>query len=122
VPWIDNVGALELTQLPKSLLVMGAGAVGLEFAQAFARFGSHVTIVEGADRIAIRSDADAAAEVHAALEDDGIDIVTGTFVTKVLREADRIAATLTPRDGAPSARSLSRRCSLHPAGSRTSKG
>jgi len=82
VPWIDNVGALELTQLPKSLLVMGAGAVGLEFAQAFARFGSHVTIVEGADRIAIRSDADAAAEVHAALEDDGIDIVTGTFVTK----------------------------------------
>lgn len=101
VPWIDNVGALELTELPESLLVLGAGAVGLEFAQAFARFGSRVTIVEGAERIAIRADADAAAEVHAALEDDGVEIVTDTFVTKLRREGDAIAATLTPRDGGP---------------------
>ena len=90
VPWIDNVGALELTELPESLLVMGAGAVGLEFAQAFARFGSRVTIVDGA-----------AAQVHAALEDDGIEIVTGTFVTKVQRDGDGVAATLTPRDAGP---------------------
>jgi pyruvate/2-oxoglutarate dehydrogenase complex dihydrolipoamide dehydrogenase (E3) component len=99
VPWIDNVGALELTELPESMLVMGAGAVGLEFAQAFARFGSRVTIVEGADRIAIRADADAAAEVQRALEDDGIGIVSGTFVTSVRRKGERIAATLSPRDG-----------------------
>ena len=101
VPWIDNSGALELTELPESMLVLGAGAVGLEFAQTFARFGSEVTIVEGAERIAIRADADAAAEIHAALEDDGVEIVTGTFVTKVRREGTMIAATLTPRDGSP---------------------
>jgi pyruvate/2-oxoglutarate dehydrogenase complex dihydrolipoamide dehydrogenase (E3) component len=99
VPWIDNVGALELTELPESMLVLGAGAVGLEFAQAFARFGSRVTVVEGADRIAIHSDADAATEVRRALENDGVEIVTATFVTRVRREGERIAATLTPRDG-----------------------
>lgn len=99
VPWVDNISALELTDLPASLLVLGAGAVGLEFAQSFARFGSKVTLVEGAERIAIRSDADAAAEVHTALEDDGIEIVTNTFVTKVENVEGGIAATLTPHDG-----------------------
>ena len=101
VPWIDNIGALELTELPASMLVLGAGAVGLEFAQAFARFGSKVTIVEGAERIAIRADADAAAQIQLALEDDGVEIVTNTFVTKVERQGGAIAATLTPRDGSP---------------------
>ncbi len=99
VPWLDSAGALGLTELPGSLLVLGAGAVGLELAQAFRRFGSTVTLVEGADRIAIRSDADAAAEVHAALEDDGVEIVTGTFVTRVERARGGIAARLAPRDG-----------------------
>src|SRR5439155_1552438 len=45
VDWLDHVSALELTELPASLLVVGAGAVGLEFGQAFSRFGSQVTIV-----------------------------------------------------------------------------
>lgn len=100
-PWVDNVGMLELTELPRSLLVLGAGAVGLEFAQAYARFGSRVTIVEGAERIAIRSDADAAAELTAALEAEGIDIVTATFVTGLARDGDETVATLSPRDGSP---------------------
>src|SRR6266545_767202 len=45
VDWIDHVTALELEQVPESLLIVGAGPVGLEFAQIFARFGSRVTIV-----------------------------------------------------------------------------
>ena len=103
VPWIDHIGALELTELPASLLVLGAGAVGLELAQVFGRFGSRVTIVEAASRIAGRADADAAAALHAALEAEGIEIVTDTFVTRVSsRDGARgIAATLSPRDGAP---------------------
>jgi pyruvate/2-oxoglutarate dehydrogenase complex dihydrolipoamide dehydrogenase (E3) component len=100
VPWIDSSGALELTVVPDRLLVLGAGAVGLEFAQAFARFGSRVILAEGADRIAIRSDAAAAAELHAALAGDGIDIVANTFVTKVAGDGEAIVATLAPRDGA----------------------
>jgi mercuric reductase len=94
VPWIDSTGALELTEVPERLLVLGAGAVGLELAQAFARFGSRVTLVEGASRIAIRSDDDAAAELRAALEADRVEIVTGTFVTKLARADVAIVATL----------------------------
>jgi mercuric reductase len=101
VPWVDHIGALELTELPASLLVLGAGAVGLELAQVFARLGSRVTLVEGAERIAIRSDADAAAELAAGLADDGIDVVTNTFVTAVERTDGHTVATLAPRDGSP---------------------
>ena len=79
VDWLDHVSALELTELPETLLVVGGGAVGLEFAQAFARFGSKVTIVEGVDRIAFRDDKEAAAELAAALRDEGIEIVTGAL-------------------------------------------
>jgi mercuric reductase len=102
VPWLDHVSALELTELPESMLVLGAGAVGLEFAQAFARFGSRVTIVEGVERIAIRSDADAAAELAAALVAEGLELVVNTFVTEVVQEDGGIVATLAPRDGSPS--------------------
>jgi mercuric reductase len=101
VPWIDHIDALELERVPPSMLVLGAGAVGLELAQAFSRFGSRVTIVEGAERIAPRSDADAAAEVAAALGDEGIRVIVNTFVTRVARDGARMVATLAPRDGSP---------------------
>lgn len=99
VDWLDHVSALELTDLPESLLVVGGGAVGLEFAQAFARYGSHVTIVDAESRIALRNDQDAAAELAAALTDDGIAIVTSTFVKRVRADGDGLVATLAPRDG-----------------------
>jgi mercuric reductase len=99
VAWLDHVSALELTELPESLLVVGGGAVGLEFAQAFARYGSRVTIVDAVERIAFRDDAEAAAQLAAALEDEGIEIVTSTFVKSVRREGDGLVATLAPREG-----------------------
>jgi pyruvate/2-oxoglutarate dehydrogenase complex dihydrolipoamide dehydrogenase (E3) component len=95
------VSALELTELPESLLVLGCGAVGLEFGQTFARFGSKVTLVDALERISARSDADATAELAAALEDEGIDLITNTFVKSVRKDGDQIVATLAPRDGSP---------------------
>jgi pyruvate/2-oxoglutarate dehydrogenase complex dihydrolipoamide dehydrogenase (E3) component len=80
--WIDHVSALDLEELPESMLVLGGGPVGLEFAQIFARFGTRVTLVQGAARISPRSDADATAELAAALEEDGVEIVTGTTVER----------------------------------------
>src|SRR5215204_6619930 len=62
VDWIDHVSALELTEVPESLLVLGCGAVGLEFGQMFSRFGSKVTMVDAMPHIAARAEADAAAE------------------------------------------------------------
>src|SRR5919197_4857752 len=67
VGWVDHISALELTELPASLLVIGAGAVGLEFGQAFSRYGSRVTIVDALERISPNSDAEASAVLAAAL-------------------------------------------------------
>ncbi len=85
VDWIDHVTALELTELPESLLVVGGGPVGLELAQIFSRFGSCVVIVQHDDRIAPRSDSTATGELHAALEEEGIEIRTGTTISRTRR-------------------------------------
>ena len=94
VDWLDHVSALELDQIPESLLVVGAGPVGLEFAQIFARFGSRVTIVNHGDQIAARADTEAANELQAALEQEGIDVVLNTGVESFARDGDATVATL----------------------------
>jgi mercuric reductase len=101
VGWIDHISALELTELPESLLVVGAGAVGLEFGQIFSRFGSKVTIVDALERISSLSDAEASATLTAALEEEGIEIVPSVFVKSAQRDGDEIVVTLAPRDGSP---------------------
>ena len=99
VGWIDHISALELQELPPSLLVVGAGAVGLEFGQIFSRLGSNVTIVDAADRIAPASDAQASATLAVSLEEEGIDIAVSVFVKSVRRDGDEIVASIAPRDG-----------------------
>jgi len=99
VGWIDHISALELTKVPESLLVVGAGAVGLEFGQIFRRFGSKVTIVDALERISANSDADASATLAAALEEEGIEIATSVFVKSARRDGDEVVATIAPRDG-----------------------
>ena len=94
VDWLDHVSALELEQVPESLLVVGAGPVGLEFAQILARFGSRVTIVNHGPQIAGRSDTEAADELQAALEDEGIEIVGNAGVEAFARNGDSTVATL----------------------------
>jgi mercuric reductase len=96
--WIDHVTALDLEQLPATLLVLGGGPVGLEFAQMFARFGSRVTLVQGAPRLSPRSDADAIAQLEAVFEEEGIEVLTATTAerfegrTTVLTDGRRIEA------------------------------
>ena len=99
VDWIDHISALELTELPRSLLVVGAGAVGLEFGQIFRRFGSEVTIVDALERISPNSDSEASAMLDAALREEGIEIATSVFVKSVRSDGDEIVATIAPRDG-----------------------
>ncbi|MFL5951435.1 MAG: dihydrolipoyl dehydrogenase family protein [Gaiellaceae bacterium] len=97
VDWIDHISALELTEVPESLLVVGAGPVGLEFAQIFARFGSRVTIVNNGAQIAARADADAANELQAALEEEGIEVVLNGGLESVARNGDAIDAVVQGR-------------------------
>jgi mercuric reductase len=97
IQWIDHITALELEEVPESLLVVGAGPVGLEFAQIFARFGSRVTIVNSGPQIAARADTEAAAELQAVLEDEGIEVVPNSGVDSFARNGDGIAASIGAR-------------------------
>ncbi|WP_166352438.1 dihydrolipoyl dehydrogenase family protein [Phytoactinopolyspora limicola] len=96
-PYWTNREALEATERPESLLVIGGGAIGLELAQAFARFGSDVVVVEAADRVLPPEEPEASAVVHAALEADGIALHTSSGVSAV--HHDGTAFTVTMADG-----------------------
>jgi dihydrolipoamide dehydrogenase len=69
---------LELTEIPKSLIVLGAGAVGVEFASMFARFGSDTTIIELLPRLLPIEDEDMSSELAKAFKRQGIKVFTGT--------------------------------------------
>ncbi len=94
VDCIDHVSALELNEVPESLLVVGAGPVGLEFAQIFSRFGSSVTIVNHGPQIAARADREAAVELQAVLEDEGIEVVLNGGVESLSRTDEGVEADL----------------------------
>lgn len=75
VPYLTNETLFSLTELPERLGIIGAGPIGCEMAQAFARFGSEVFLVETAHGILPREDRDAAEVVQAALERDGVSLL-----------------------------------------------
>ena len=72
VPYLTNETLFSLTALPARLGIIGAGPIGCEMAQSFARFGAEVHLVEAAEGILPREDRDAAAVVQAALVRDGV--------------------------------------------------
>ncbi|WP_020523561.1 dihydrolipoyl dehydrogenase family protein [Catelliglobosispora koreensis] len=96
-PYWSNREAVAATQAPESLLVLGGGAIGLELAQAFSRFGSAVTIVEALDRIAAAEEPETSAMLAKALGAEGIQISTGNGVKAVSYDDGRF--TLTLNDG-----------------------
>ena len=85
--FLTNETVFGLTILPRRLAVIGAGPVGCELAQAFARFGAEVTLLEAAPRILLREDDDAAAVVERALARDGVRIAVGCTIERVERAA-----------------------------------
>ncbi len=77
VDYLTSDTVWDLNTLPQRLLILGGGPIGCELAQAFARLGSAVTLVEQAPRILPREDADIAAYVAAALTADGVQLCAG---------------------------------------------
>jgi len=77
---LTNETALELERLPSKLVILGAGPIGIEFAQIFSRLGSKVTVIEKDGRILPREDEEAAAMLRSVLESEGIGILTGREV------------------------------------------
>ena len=93
IPGLREVGALTnetvftLTELPKRLAVIGAGPIGVEMAQSFARFGSQVTLIERAPGILAREDRDAAEIVEGALHRDGVKMLFDAIASSVSIES-----------------------------------
>jgi len=76
VDYLTSTSILDLTEVPKHLLILGGSYIGLEFGQMFRRFGSKVTILDNSPRFLPREDEDIANELRKILEDEGITIHT----------------------------------------------
>ena len=94
IPGLDQIDYLtsdslwQLDTLPRRLLILGGGPIGCELAQAFARLGAQVSLVEMAPRLMLREDDDAVALVTASLQQDGVDVLVGHKAVRFSREQD----------------------------------
>ena len=80
---LTHIEALELDQVPKHLLVIGGGYIGLELSQAMRRFGSKVTMIDRNDRLMHREDDDVTEALQRLFQDEGIDLVLNAMVKRV---------------------------------------
>ena len=92
LPQLDEVGfitsdeAVALKKLPKSLIILGGGAIACEFAQFFARFGVKVTLIQRSGRILKEFDADAGTEIEKIFRREGMQVFTGTKLVDAKRQ------------------------------------
>lgn len=98
VPALDSTSIMELSAVPRHLIVLGGGYIGLEFGQMFRRFGAEVTIVQRGKTLLAREDADVAGAVADILREDGIEVLLGTEALAVARSGPR-GVRLTVRTG-----------------------
>ncbi len=98
-PFWTNREAVQATTAPASLVVVGGGAIGAELAQAFARFGTRVSIVEMAPRILSLEEPEASEVVARSFATDGIQVLAGASVGAVAHADGRFAVSVTDADG-----------------------
>jgi dihydrolipoamide dehydrogenase len=109
LPGLEQVGKLVWTyfeamvapKIPKSLLVIGSGAIGIEFASFFRTMGSEVTVVEVLPQILPAEDEEVAAFARKRFEKQGMKIMSGTKVTKLEKKSDSVVATIDDGKGKP---------------------
>jgi len=90
IGYLTNENVFWLTDLPRRLLIIGAGPIGCELAQAFARFGAAVTVFDQASRVLPNEDPDAAAIVHRRLTEDGITFHLDVRLIEAAENADGV--------------------------------
>jgi pyruvate/2-oxoglutarate dehydrogenase complex dihydrolipoamide dehydrogenase (E3) component len=91
---LDNASLMELTEIPKHLLVLGGGYIGVEFGQMFRRFGSEVTVVHRGPDLLSREDPDVTTELRKALEAEGMQFLMDADAKDVEKTAAGIALTV----------------------------
>jgi pyruvate/2-oxoglutarate dehydrogenase complex dihydrolipoamide dehydrogenase (E3) component len=101
-PYLTNSTLLDLDVLPRHLIIVGGGYVGLEFGQIFRRFGSDVTIIEMASRLIGHEDEDVSAEVKAILEREGVEVRLNAKCIELARLGDEeVGVRLDCTEGTP---------------------
>ena len=90
VPYLTNISLFELEEQPQSLVVLGAGYIALEIAQAYNRFGTRVTILQRSSTILSKQPKDVSDEITKHLADDGLTILTETSINKVWKDGEAI--------------------------------
>jgi dihydrolipoamide dehydrogenase len=98
---LTNIEILAMDQVPKSLVVIGAGAVGMEFSSIFRSFGTEVTILEFLPRVVPMEDEEVSREITRLFKKRGIDVNTGAKVEKVEKTADGVKVAYTDASGKP---------------------
>ena len=93
VPYLTNESLFSIHEQPRSIAIIGGGAIGCEMAQAFARLGTQATVIESAPRILPAEDSDASAIVARRLAADGVTLLTGARVASVNREGAFVLGT-----------------------------
>jgi len=112
-----STSIMELEELPKRLVIVGGGYIGLEFASMYAEFGSQVTVLESYPELIPREDRDIAASVRATLEKRGVTFRLNTQVESV--QDGKTCAYVTVRDSGNDAGSTGNRNTNNPTGSGT---
>jgi pyruvate/2-oxoglutarate dehydrogenase complex dihydrolipoamide dehydrogenase (E3) component len=103
VPHLTSSSILALAEVPTHLLIVGAGAVGLEFGQLFRRLGAQVTIVERSPRLLPHDDTDVAAAVHDILTNEGITLRLGAeCISLSLEDGQPVVQVSCEQDASPS--------------------
>jgi len=96
---LTNIEILNLTAVPKSLIIIGAGAVGVEFASIFKRFGTDVTVVEMLPRVVPVEDEDVSKELERVFKKQKIRVETGARAENIEKTGSGVKLTLTTKDG-----------------------
>jgi dihydrolipoamide dehydrogenase len=99
---VDSTGALELPKVPKKMVVIGGGVIGLELGSVWRRLGSEVIVVEYLDEILPGMDGDIRKEARKIFKKQGFDIRTGAKVTKAQVKGDSVTLTVEPAKGGDS--------------------
>lgn len=94
VPYWTNREAIEVAELPSSIVVLGGGAIGLELGQVFRRFGVEVTVVEALDRLLAGEEPEAGALLTEVLEREGVSVRTAAKVARVRADGGTIAVEI----------------------------
>jgi dihydrolipoamide dehydrogenase len=96
---VDSTGALELPQVPKTMVVIGGGVIGVELGSVWRRLGAQVTVVEFLDQILPGFDGDVRKEANKVFKKQGIEFRLSTKVTSATRKGDGVTLTVEPAAG-----------------------